>query len=73
MNRIDAWRMIQRRKADLGMKGQIGCHTFRATGITAYLGAGGTLGAGQVTLSHATRRQACQCCRACVMPVFISR
>ena len=43
MNRIDAWRMIQRRSADLGMRVKIGCHTFRATGITAYLEAGGTL------------------------------
>jgi integrase len=34
MNRVDAWRMIQRRAAELGMKGRIGCHTFRATGIT---------------------------------------
>jgi site-specific recombinase XerC len=52
MNRIDAWRMIQRRKADLGMKGRIGCHTFRATGITAYLGAGGTLENAQAMAAH---------------------
>ena len=44
MNRVDAWRMIQRRAADLGTRVKIGCHTFRATGITAYLEAGGTLG-----------------------------
>ena len=44
MNRVDAWRMVQRRAADLGMRVRIGCHTFRATGITAYLEAGGTLG-----------------------------
>jgi len=43
MHRVDAWRMIQRRADDLGMKVKIGCHTFRATGITAYLEAGGTL------------------------------
>ena len=43
MNRVDAWRMIQRRAAELGMRVKIGCHTFRATGITAYLEAGGTL------------------------------
>src|SRR4051794_25274580 len=35
--------MIQRRAADLGTLVKIGCHTFRATGITAYLNAGGTL------------------------------
>jgi site-specific recombinase XerC len=43
MNRVDAWRMIQRRAAELGLRVKIGCHTFRATGITAYLEAGGTL------------------------------
>jgi integrase/recombinase XerD len=37
MNRVDAWRMIQRRAAELGTRVRIGCHTFRATGITAYL------------------------------------
>jgi integrase len=43
MNRVDAWRMIRRRAADFGTRVRIGCHTFRATGITAYLEAGGTL------------------------------
>jgi hypothetical protein len=43
MNRVDAWRMVQRRAADLGVRIRVGCHTFRATGITAYLEAGGTL------------------------------
>jgi integrase/recombinase XerD len=33
--------MIQRRAAKLGTKVKIGCHTFRATGITGYLVAGG--------------------------------
>jgi hypothetical protein len=42
MNRIDARRMIQRRAAELGLRFRIGCHTFRATGITANLEAGGT-------------------------------
>lgn len=35
MHRIDVWRMIRRRVADAGMSVEIGCHTFRATGITA--------------------------------------
>jgi integrase len=43
MHRIDAWRMIQRRAVELGLRVKIGCHTFRATGITAYLEVGGTL------------------------------
>ena len=56
MNRMDAWRMIQRRKADVGIKGRIGCHTFRATGITAYLSAGGTLENAQAMAAHESPR-----------------
>ena len=33
----------KRRAAELDTRAKIGCHTFRATGITAYLEAGGTL------------------------------
>jgi hypothetical protein len=43
MHRIDVYRMIRRRAADTGFQLKIDCHTFRATGITAYLEAGGTL------------------------------
>ena len=56
MHRVDAWRMIQRRAADLGTKVRIGCHTFRATGITAYLEAGGTLENAQVMAAHESPR-----------------
>jgi site-specific recombinase XerD len=56
MNRVDAWRMIQRRAADLGLKVKIGCHTFRATGITAYLGVGGTLENAQAMAAHESPR-----------------
>jgi integrase len=52
MNRVDAWRMIQRRAAELGTRSKIGCHTFRATGITAYLEAGGTLENAQAMAAH---------------------
>jgi hypothetical protein len=34
LNRVDAWRMIQRRAAELGTRARIGCHTFCAAGIT---------------------------------------
>jgi integrase len=40
MNQSDAWRMIRRRGAAAGIAAPIGCHTFRATGITAYLANG---------------------------------
>ena len=43
----DAYRMIQRRAADAGIKTFIGNHAFRATGITAYLKNKGTLEHGQ--------------------------
>jgi integrase len=56
MHRVDAYRMIQRRAADLGMKVKIGCHTFRATGITAYLEAGGTLENAEIMAAHESPR-----------------
>ena len=43
MNRIDVFQMIKRRAVDTGLPPNICCHTFRATGITAYLQNGGTL------------------------------
>ena len=36
MNQSDAWCMIRRRAKAAGIAAEIGCHTFRATGITAY-------------------------------------
>jgi integrase len=54
MNRVDAWRMIQRRAGALGMKAHIGCHTFRATGITNFRKNGGTLENAQLMAAHAS-------------------
>jgi integrase len=56
MNRVDAWRLVQRRAAGLGMKVRIGCHTFRATGITAYLAAESTLENAQAMAAHESPR-----------------
>ena len=56
MHRIDAWRMIQRRAAATGLKVHINCHTFRATGITAYMDAGGTLENAQRMAAHESPR-----------------
>ena len=56
MHRVDAWRMVQRRAADLGTRVRIGYHTFRATGITAYLEAGGTLENAQAMAAHESLR-----------------
>ncbi len=48
----DAYRMIQRRATTAGIKTRIGNHTFRATGITAYLKNKGTLEAAQHIANH---------------------
>jgi site-specific recombinase XerD len=56
MSRVDAWRMIQRRANDAEMHIRIGCHTFRATGITAYLDNGGTLENAQTMANHESPR-----------------
>ena len=41
MSRTDVWYMVRRRAADAGIETAIGCHSFRATGITDYLTNGG--------------------------------
>jgi len=56
VHRIDAYRMIQRRAAAMGLKVRINCHTFRATGITAYMDAGGTLENAQCMAAHESPR-----------------
>jgi integrase/recombinase XerD len=45
-----------RRAAELSLRAKIGCHTFRATGITAYLEAGGTLENAQAMAAHESPR-----------------
>ena len=52
----DVWRMIRRRAADAGIETEIGCHTFRATGITAYLKNGGKLEIAQQMAAHESAR-----------------
>src|ERR1700738_162524 len=56
MKRVDAYRMIRRRTAEADLKGKLGCHVFRATGITAYLEAGGTLENAQAMAAHESPR-----------------
>ena len=52
----DAYRMIQRRAKAAGIKTRIGNHTFRATGITAYLKNSGTLETAQHIANHESPR-----------------
>lgn len=42
MHRTDVLRMVKRRAHDTTLPDSTCCHTFRATGITAYLDNGGT-------------------------------
>jgi site-specific recombinase XerD len=56
MMQTDAWRMIRRRAKAAGIKAPIGCHSFRATGITAYLENGGTLEHAQAMAAHESPR-----------------
>jgi site-specific recombinase XerD len=56
MHRIDTYQMVRRRTAEAGLKGKLGCHVFRATGITAYLEAGGTLENAQAMAAHESPR-----------------
>ena len=48
--------MIKRRAAAAGLPASTCCHTFRATGITAYLSNGGTLEHAQQIAGHASPR-----------------
>jgi integrase/recombinase XerD len=56
MNRIDVFQMIKRRARDAGLPPTTCCHTFRATGITAYLENGGTLEKAQAIAAHESPR-----------------
>lgn len=56
MQQPDAWRMIRRRALAAGIETKIGCHTFRATGITEYLRNGGKLEVAQQMANHESAR-----------------
>jgi integrase len=48
---------IRRRATAAGIKTKLGCHTFRATGITAYLENGGRLEHAQQIAAHESPRK----------------
>ena len=56
MSRHDALRMIKRRARAAGLSERVCCHTFRATGITAYLENGGTVEKAQAIAAHESPR-----------------
>src|SRR4051794_1348723 len=52
LRRDNALAMIKRRAVAAGLSERVCCHTFRATGITAYLEAGGTIEKAQQIAAH---------------------
>lgn len=48
--------MIKRRAKDAGLPEDLGCHSFRATGITSYLANGGTLETAAAIAGHASTK-----------------
>jgi len=56
MSRNDALRMVKRRSLAAGLSAKVCCHTFRATGITAYLDNGGTIENAQAIAAHESPR-----------------
>lgn len=56
ISETDALRMIKRRAAEAGLGPRVCCHTFRATGITAYLENGGTIENAQAIAAHESPR-----------------
>jgi site-specific recombinase XerD len=56
MTRTDVLRMVKRRALEAGLPSSTCCHTFRATGITAYLENGGTIENAQLIAAHESPR-----------------
>ena len=56
MTRTDALRMVWRRARAAGIETELGCHSFRATGITVYLQNGGLLEHAQQMAAHESAR-----------------
>lgn len=56
LDRREALAMVKRRAKRAGLGGDVCCHTFRATGITAYLENGGTVEGAQAIAAHESPR-----------------
>lgn len=56
ITRHDVLRMVKRRARHAGLSERITCHTFRATGITAYLENGGNIENAQSIAAHESPR-----------------
>lgn len=56
MSRQDAYKMVNRRARSAGLSDRIGCHTFRATGITIFRSNGGAIERAQAIAGHESPR-----------------
>ena len=56
LHRVEVLAMVKRRRRKARLSPDISCHTFRATGITAYLLNGGTLEHAQRIAAHSSPR-----------------
>jgi integrase len=52
MSRKGVWKLLKSRARASGIKKPISCHSFRATGITEYMNAGGSLEMAQRIAGH---------------------
>lgn len=56
LRREEIFAMVRRRTAAVGLPPEIGCHSFRGTGITSYLKNGGTLETAARLAGHASTK-----------------
>lgn len=56
LRQSDVFKMVARRAAAAGIETRVGCHSFRATGITEYLRHGGRLEVAQQMAHHGSAR-----------------
>ena len=56
LDRRNVYDMIRRRSQEAGIPAKIGCHSFRATGITLYMENGGSINEAQKLANHADPR-----------------
>jgi integrase/recombinase XerD len=52
MDRTSIWKLVQARARACGLEKRVCCHSFRATGITEYMSAGGSLDIAQRIAGH---------------------
>jgi integrase/recombinase XerD len=56
MSRTDVWYMVRRHASGAEIETAMGCHTFRATGITDYLTNGGRIEVAQRMAGHSNAK-----------------